>query len=90
MTIIVYIPTILRSLTNEQKRVEADGTNVIEIIDNLERQYPGIKSRLMLHDKLHRFINLYVNDTDIRFSGELETKVKPDDTIMILPAVAGG
>jgi len=90
MTIVVYIPTILRSLTNEQKRVEADGTNVLAIIDDLERQYPGIKPRLMLHDKLHRFINLYVNDNDIRFSGELETKVKSDDTIMILPAVAGG
>lgn len=90
MTIIVHIPTILRALTNDRPRIEAVGANVLEIIEHMDQQYPGLKERLMGEGKVHRFINIYVNDNDIRFIDQLVTSVKDGDALTILPAVAGG
>lgn len=90
MTIKVKIPTLLRALTAEQKEVETTGATIGEIIENLERQYPGIRERLMHGDDVHKFMNIYVNEDDIRFREKLATAVSPSDTITILPAVAGG
>lgn len=90
MTITVQIPTIMRSLTRDQKYVETDGQTVIEAIVHLERTYPGLQRRLVQGGQLHRFVNIYVNDDDIRFNGGLSARLRDGDTIIILPAVAGG
>lgn len=90
MPVTVSIPTILRPLTNDQKRIDIIGSSVLEIIEQIERQYPGVKERLMMDGKVHRFVNIYVNDDDIRFADSLATHVQDGDSITILPAVAGG
>ena len=90
MSITVNIPTILRPLTEDQKRVEATGSNVLEIIENVDQQYPGIKEKVIAENQVHRFINIYVNDDDIRFSEGLDTTLKAGDSLTILPSVAGG
>lgn len=90
MSVLVNIPTILRQLTGDQKKVEVHADNIEGVIEQLETNYPGIKARLVKEGRLHRFINIYVNDEDIRFSAELKTAVKSGDEITILPAVAGG
>ncbi|MGA8133782.1 MAG: MoaD/ThiS family protein [Pseudomonas gingeri] len=90
MPVFVSIPTLLRSFTQDQKRVEAQGDTVLEVLDDLERNFPGIRQRLINGHVLHRFVNLYVNDDDIRFSDSLSTRLKDNDVITILPAVAGG
>jgi molybdopterin synthase sulfur carrier subunit len=90
MSITVNIPTILRPLTEDQKRVEATGSNVLEIIENIDQQYPGIKEKVIAENQVHRFINIYVNDDDIRFSEGLSTELKAGDSLTILPSVAGG
>ncbi len=90
MSIEVRIPTILRPFTKDQKVVSTTGSTLSEAIANLDAQYPGIGERLLENSALRRFINVYVNDEDVRFSGALETSLKPGDSITILPAVAGG
>ena len=90
MSIEVRIPTILRPFTNDQKIVTASGSTLAEAIANLDQQYPGIGERLLENGSLRRFINVYVNDEDVRFTGALDTALKPADSITILPAVAGG
>jgi sulfur-carrier protein len=90
MRITVNIPTILRPLTNDQKRIEITGFNVLEVIDQIEQQYPGVKEKLITEGQAHRFVNIYVNDNDIRFSDGLSTSVQDGDSITILPSVAGG
>ena len=90
MAITVNVPTILRTHTGGEKSVESKGTTLAEVIDNLEAAYSGIKARLVKNDSLHRFINVYVNDEDVRFAGGLDAEVKDGDTVTILPAVAGG
>ncbi len=90
MAIEVRIPTILRTFTDGAKSVEAGGTTLNEVIDNLEANHPGIKERLIDGGDLRRFVNVYVNDEDVRFTGSLETPVGDGDQIVILPAVAGG
>ncbi|MBS7662924.1 MoaD/ThiS family protein [Pseudomonas lalucatii] len=90
MPVSVAIPTLLRPFTAEQKRVEAEGATVRELIEGLEAHYPGIKERLLDADQMHRFVNLYVNDNDIRFADNLETALQDGDSVTILPAVAGG
>ena len=84
------VPTLLRSFTQDQKRVEVQGSTVLEVIEQMERAYPGVKERLIGGDQVHRFVNIYVNDDDIRFADNLATPVKAGDAITILPAVAGG
>ncbi|UJW33135.1 MoaD/ThiS family protein [Saccharothrix sp. AJ9571] len=90
MAVNVSIPTILRTHTGGEKSVEATGKTVLEVIDDVESRHGGIKARLVKDEKLHRFINVYVNDEDVRFAGGLEAEVKDGDTLTILPAVAGG
>ncbi|SEM69719.1 MoaD family protein [Nitrosomonas marina] len=90
MSVKVSIPTILRSITNNQKLVEVVGVNVLEAINQMDQQYPGIKEKLIAEDQPHRFINIYVNDSDIRFCDGLQTNLKDGDALTILPAVAGG
>ncbi|MBJ8342472.1 MULTISPECIES: MoaD/ThiS family protein [Antrihabitans] len=90
MSVTVSIPTILRTHTGGEKRVEATGSTLAAIIDDLDANHSGIKGRLIADDKLHRFVNVYVNDEDVRFSGGLATEVADGDSVTILPAVAGG
>ena len=91
MAVQVKLPTILRKFANDQPRVEADGSTLRELLKDLESRYPGITKNVVTEDGgLHRFVNVYVNDEDVRYLGSLETEVKDDDTVSILPAVAGG
>ncbi|QIL44276.1 MoaD/ThiS family protein [Acidovorax sp. HDW3] len=90
MQIAVTIPTILRPLTGSQKQVTAHGRTLAELIDNLDQHYPGIKNRLVAESKAHSFVNIYVNDNDVRFTDNLDTALRDGDNVTILPAVAGG
>ncbi|MBC7633642.1 MoaD/ThiS family protein [Aeromicrobium sp.] len=90
MTIEVRIPTILRTYTDGERVVAGGGANVTELIDKLEAEHAGIKERLVESGEARRFVNIYVNDEDIRFTGGLGTAVADGDTVVILPAVAGG
>jgi MoaD family protein len=90
MSIEVRIPTILRPFTKDQKAVSAAGANLSALITDLDQQYPGISDRLLENGALRRFINIYVNDEDVRFLGSLEAQLKDGDSVTILPAVAGG
>lgn len=90
MAIEVRIPTILRNFTGGERAVEGAGATVGELIGNLDTAHGGIGERLLENDEVRRFINIYVNDEDIRFSGGLATAISDGDTIVILPAVAGG
>ncbi|MEE8185356.1 MAG: ubiquitin-like small modifier protein 1 [Thermodesulfobacteriota bacterium] len=91
MAVKVRIPTPLRKLTNGNDEVSAKGRNVAEMIDDLESNYPGLKERICDADgKLRRFVNLYVNDEDIRFKSNMETELKDGYEVSIIPAIAGG
>ena len=90
MAIMVRIPTPLRTLTGGKDEVEAKGATVREVIDDLERRYPGIKDRLCDDKGVRRFVNIYQNEEDIRFLDSLQTAVKDGDSISIVPAIAGG
>ena len=90
MSVEVSIPTILRTHTGGEKRVSATGTTLQAVISDLESNYSGISERLVDNGKLHRFVNIYVNDEDVRFSGGLATEISDGDSVTILPAVAGG
>lgn len=90
MTITVSIPTILRPYTENVKRVEASGGNLAALIGDLDARHAGIGERLVADGALHRFVNVYVNDEDVRFTGGLDTPLADGDEVTILPAVAGG
>jgi molybdopterin synthase sulfur carrier subunit len=91
MAIKVRIPTPLRKLTNGSDEVAAEGKNIAEIIEDLEKNYPGLKERICEGDgKLRRFVNIYLNDEDIRFKNNMETELKESDELSIIPAIAGG
>ena len=90
MTIEVRIPTILRPLTSGAKSVSAQGATLQEVLNDLELNYPGMGERLIDESGLRRFINIYVNDEDVRFLSGLQRAIGENDSITILPAVAGG
>lgn len=91
MAIEVRIPTILRQYTGGAKSVQGAGENLNDLLVNLDTSYPGLRSRLVTDEGgLHRFVNIYVNDEDVRFLGALDATVKDGDNVTILPAVAGG
>lgn len=91
MAVKVRIPTPLRKITNGSDEVVAEGANIAEVIDDLEKNYPGIKERICEENgELRRFVNLYLNDEDIRFKENLETKLSDNDELSIIPAIAGG
>ena len=87
----VRIPTPLRKLTNELEVVEASGANINEVIESLNQAFPGLKDRICDEEgNVRRFVNVFVNDEDIRFLDERATAVKDSDEISIVPAIAGG
>ena len=90
MPVEVRIPTILRSYTGDAKLVQAEGDTLDAVIKDLDASYPGIGERLVDDSGLRRFVNVYVNDEDVRFLDSLGTPVRDGDSITILPAVAGG
>ena len=90
MAIEVRIPTILRNYTGGAKAVEGSGATLDELLNNLDKEHGGLRERLVDGEKLRRFVNVYLNDEDVRFLGGLETPVKDGDTVTVLPAVAGG
>lgn len=91
MAINVRIPTPLRKLTQDKDIVQVAGTTVQGILDNLEKQYPGLRERLCDETgDLRRFVNIYINDEDIRFAQGKQTPVKDGDEVSIIPAIAGG
>ncbi|MBM7515953.1 MoaD family protein [Nocardioides nitrophenolicus] len=90
MAIEVRIPTILRTYTGGEKAVNADGATLSALIDSLEANHPGIKDRLIEGEDLRRFVNIYINDEDVRFIGSLDAALSDGDQVVILPAVAGG
>jgi sulfur-carrier protein len=91
MAVTVKLPTILRKFAGDQARVSAEGATLAEVLKDLESHHPGITKNVIAEDGgLHRFINVYLNDEDVRYLGSLETEVNEGDTVSILPAVAGG
>ena len=90
MAVEVRIPTILRTYTGGEKAVDGEGPTLAALIDDLEERHTGIKGRLVEGADLRRFVNVYVNDEDVRFTGGLGTSVGDGDQVVILPAVAGG
>jgi molybdopterin synthase sulfur carrier subunit len=91
MAIEVRVPTILRSYTGGAKVVEGSGDTLNGLLDDLDAKHPGLRGRLITPEGgLHRFVNVYVNDEDVRFLGALEAKLSDGDTVTVLPAVAGG
>lgn len=91
MAIQVRIPAPLRKLTNEQELVPAEGATIGDILDNLNTAFPGLFERICDESgNVRRFVNIFVNDEDIRFLQEKATPVKEGDEISIVPAIAGG
>jgi sulfur-carrier protein len=90
MSVTVSIPTIMRPLTGGEKRVQASGSTLAAVIDDLETNHAGLRERLLKDGKLNRYVNIYVDDEDVRFTGGLEAEVPENGTVTILPAVAGG
>ena len=94
MAVEVRIPTILRTYTDGEKAVSGEGATLSEVIEHLEANHPGIKDRLIEakdgQSDLRRFVNVYVNDEDVRFMGGLDAELSDGDQVVVLPAVAGG
>lgn len=91
MSVTVLVPTALQNFTNNQATLECSGSTIAELLDSLEQNFPGIKSRLCDEQgKPRRFLNLYLNSEDIRFLDGTETPLKDGDEVSIVPAVAGG
>ena len=91
MPVEVRIPTMLRSAVGGSSTVSVEGATIGEILDELGRRFPALAGQVVTDDgSLHKFVNVYLNDDDIRYLGKLDTKVGEGDTVSILPAVAGG
>ena len=90
MSIEVRIPTILRQYTDGEKAVEGSGKTLDDLFSDLEGRHPGLRARLVDDNGLRRFVNVYVNDEDVRFLGGLEATLSDGDQVVVLPAVAGG
>jgi sulfur-carrier protein len=90
MSIEVRIPTILRAYTGGQKAVHGNGVTLQEVLDDIDARNPGLKDRIVEAEVLRRFVNIYVNDEDVRFSGGLNAPTADGDVVVVLPAVAGG
>ncbi len=86
----VRIPPVLRKQTGGAKEVDAEGNTVRGVLDNLTEQFPGLREHLFADNELHRFVNVYLNDQDIQYLDKLDTAVTSNDTVIILPAMAGG
>lgn len=91
MPVDVRLPTLLRSQTGGRSTVSVEGKTIGDVLNGLVTQYPGMGGQLLNEDgTLHRFVNVYVNDDDVRYLDLLDTPVKPGDEVSIIPAVAGG
>jgi sulfur-carrier protein len=91
MSVSVRIPTILRSYTGGAAEVEAEGSTLAEVLEHLEARHPGIRARVLDDDgKVRRFVNVYVNDDDVRFESGLATPTPSGSNVSVIPAVAGG
>jgi molybdopterin converting factor small subunit len=90
MAIEVRIPTILRQYTDGEKAVEGSGATLDELFDDLESRHTGLRARLVDENGLRRFVNVYLNDEDVRFLDGINTKLSDGDNVTILPAEAGG
>ncbi len=90
MAVKVKIPTPLQRLTNGKDEVEGKPGKIIELVEDLDRQYPGLLERITENGKIRRFVNIYVNEEDVRFLQGEETVVKDGDEVSIVPAIAGG
>ena len=91
MSVDVRLPTVLRAAAGGQGSVRAAGATVGEVFDDLTRQFPDLKSQVFTPEgTLHRHLNVFLNDDDIRYLGKLDAKVGDDDTLTLMPAVAGG
>jgi molybdopterin converting factor small subunit len=90
MSVQIHIPQIFRKHTGGAKTVVVEGQTLREVLDSLDKAYPGLRDRLLDGKGIHRFVNIYRNDEDIRFLESLDTEVREGDSISILPAVAGG
>lgn len=91
MAVTVRVPTPLQKLTNGKSEISANGSSVKEVLNDVEKNFPGVKERLYSEDgELRRFINIYINEEDIRFMDSDNSAVKDGDTLSIIPAIAGG
>ena len=90
MTVEVKVTANLQKMVGGKRSVQAEGASVRELLDDLDSRYPGFKSQLVTDGQIHRFVNIYLNDEDIRFLDRLDTPLKEGDTLSILPALAGG
>ncbi|MBD0292919.1 MAG: MoaD/ThiS family protein [Jiangellaceae bacterium] len=90
MAIQVSIPTIMRQYTGGAKVVEATGSTLATLFDDLDARYPGLRDRVVDGGSIRRFVNVYLNDEDVRFLDGLKTPVTEGDHVTVLPAVAGG
>jgi len=91
MPVLVRIPTPLRRVTNGAGEVHATGSDLAELIEDLERQFPGLRERLVEESgEIRRFVNIYVNQEDVRFLQGKATALKDGDEVSIVPAIAGG
>jgi len=90
MAVEVKVTAILQKMVGGQRVIEGEGATVREVIDDLERKHPGIKEMVMVDGQIHRFVNIYLNDEDVRFLSQLDTPLKEGDVLSILPALAGG
>lgn len=91
MAVTVHVTSVIQQSVNGQREFQAQGGTVGELIDNIERDYPGFAHNIMDEDgELRRFVNIYLNDEDVRYLGGKETAIKDGDTVSFLPALAGG
>ena len=90
MTVEVKVTANLQKMVGGKRSVQAEGTSVRELLDDLDSRYPGFKKQIVTDGQIHRFVNIYLNDEDIRYLDQLDTRLKDGDSISILPALAGG
>jgi MoaD family protein len=90
MSVEVRVTAVLQRLTGGAKSVQSQGSTIGAVLEHMDSAYPGFKTNVMQDGKLHRFVNIYLNDEDIRYLGQLDTPVADGDIVSILPALAGG
>ena len=91
MTVQVHLTSVIQKVVDGQRQLSAEGTTVQELIENIDAKYPGFRSQLVDDDgQLHRFVNIYLNDEDVRFLNGAQTELTEGDQVSILPALAGG
>jgi len=90
MAVEVRVTANMQKLIGGQRAITVEGATIAEMLNNIEARYPGFKSQVMVDGQLHRFVNIYLNDEDIRFLSQLDTPLKDGDIVSVLPALAGG